>query len=399
MKRCLGRRSARSPRAWTPRRSRSLALSCLALAVASASHGAHAKDRPRARDLGVPFDGTPGPNNAITDVAGVEVGYATLIRGNGPLKVGRGPVRTGVTALHPLGRAETAGVFAARFSGTHWIDEFGTLFGPILLTNTVSVGDVHAAALDWMRERNPKDMHHLPVVAETWDGHLSDHYGRHIKKTHVFAALNSARTGALREGNVGGGTGSAAHGFKAGTGTASRKVGPYTVGVLVQANHGLPWRLTVAGVPVGQILKPDDTQPARKAPKARASGGSSIVIVVATDAPLLPMQLERFAKRPAMGVARTGGVAERGSGEIFLAFSTANRLTYAGREVVTYRALTDDAEYTLDYLYEGVVQATEEAIVNALVAADTMVGINGVRIESLDHQTLQEILERYNRRQ
>ena len=199
-----------------------------------------AESNPRARDIGIPFDGQPGMYNAITDVAGVEVGYTTLIRGDGDLVIGEGPVRTGVTAIHPRGRENTKGVFAARFTmngdgemtGTHWIDEFGTLYGPILLTNTVSVGDVHAAALDWMRNSNAKEMTHLPVVAETWDGDLNDMYGRHITNEHVFAALDNARAGAIAEGNVGGGTGMFAHGYKAGTGTSSRRVGPYTVGVL-----------------------------------------------------------------------------------------------------------------------------------------------------------------------
>ena len=364
-----------------------------------------AEQKPRARDLGIPFDGTPGPNNAITDVAGVEVGYATLIKGKGSLKIGKGPVRTGVTAIHPLGKDVTDGVFAARFTmngdgemtGTHWIDEFGTLFGPILLTNTVSVGDVQAASLDWMRQRDPNAMTHLPVVAETWDGDLNDMYGRHIKRKHVNAALDTATSGKIEEGSVGGGTGMITHGYKAGTGTSSRKVGPYTVGVLVQANHGLPWRLTIAGVPVGEILNPDETNHFADDRADAEAGGNSIIVIVATDAPLLPMQLERFAKRPAMGIARVGGIAERASGEIFLAFSTANRHGRAENEVVTYDALTDDAVYTLDYLYEAVIQATEEAIINALVAADTMVGANDLRIEGLDHDRVRDILRDHNR--
>lgn len=368
---------------------------------------ASAEESPRARDLGIPFDGEPGTHNAITDVAGVEVGYTTLIRGDGDLVIGEGPVRTGVTAIHPRGRDVTAGVFAARFTmngdgemtGTHWIDEFGTLHGPILLTNTVSVGDVHAAALEWMRERNAKQMTHLPVVAETWDGDLNDMYGRHVKQEHVYAALDGARGGAIAEGSVGGGTGMFAHGFKAGTGTSSRKVGPYTVGVLVQANHGLPWRLTIAGVPVGEILQPDTTNHFAdlRPPEGARPNGSSIIVIVATDAPLLPMQLERLAKRPAMGIARIGGIAERTSGEIFLAFSTANAAPEMDGEVATLRALTDDAVYTLDYLYEGVIQATEEAIVNSMVAAETMVGANGYRVEGLDHGRLRELLREYGR--
>lgn len=360
-----------------------------------------AEDAPRARDIGIPFDGVPGPNNAITDVEGVEVGYTTLIEGRGPLVVGEGPVRTGVTAIHPRGKTNTDGAFAGRFTmngdgemtGIHWIDEFGALFGPILLTNTYSVADVHVASREWMRERNPDDMFHLPVVAETWDGDLNDMYGRHVTQEHVFDALNSATSGEIAEGNVGGGTGMISFGFKAGTGTSSRKVGPYTIGVLVQANFGLPWRLTVSGVPVGNILKPDDYEHSF----AKLQNGNSIMGIIATDAPLLPMQLERIAKRSAMGVARVGGVAERGSGEIFLAFSTANPLGRTENDVVTYQAITDDARYTLDYLYEGVVQATEEAIINALIAAETIVGANDLEVERLDHETLRQILKDHNR--
>ena len=360
-----------------------------------------ASAEPRSRDLGILFDGTPGPLNAITDVAGVEVGYSTILRGEGELVIGEGPVRTGVTAIHPRGKSNTNGVFAARFTmngdgemtGTHWIDEFGTLYGPILLTNTVSVGDVHAASLEWMRRRNPKAMTHLPVVAETWDGDLNDMYGRHITQEHVFAALDSATGGPIAEGNVGGGTGMICHGFKGGTGTSSRRVGPYTVGVLVQANHGLPWRLTISGVPVGQVLSPDPgTHFSPQSPT-----GSSIIVLVATDAPLLPMQLKRLAKRPAMGIARVGGIAERTSGEIFLAFSTANESPKRDGEVETLQALTDDAVYTLDYLYEGVIQATEEAILNAMIAAETMVGANGYRVERLDHQRVQDLLRAHGR--
>lgn len=372
---------------------------CMILIAQSAC--AIAEQPPRARDLGVPFDGTPGSNNAITDVMGVEVGYATLIEGRGELVIGEGPIRTGVTAIHPLGKDVTDGVFAARFSmngdgemtGSHWIDEFGTLFGPILITNTYSVPDVHAASLEWMRARDPDNMTHLPVVAETWDADLNDMYGRHIKQAHVFEALNSASSGAIAEGNVGGGTGMYSFGFKAGTGTSSRKVGPYTVGVLVQSNFGLPWRFTVAGVPVGEVLNPDGTDH----DFGETPSGNSIIVIVATDAPLLPMQLERLAKRPAMGIARVGGVAERASGELFLAFSTANTHGRPDTEVVSYRALTDDAVYTLDYLYEAVIQATEEAIINATIAADTMVGIDDVTVERLDHEALRQILDAHNR--
>ncbi|MEL6826024.1 MAG: P1 family peptidase [Pseudomonadota bacterium] len=374
---------------------------CLCTLLIAQTNCVVAEEAPRARDLGIPFDGVPGPNNAITDVEGVEVGYTTLIDGTGPLIIGEGPVRTGVTAIHPRGKHNTEGAFAARFTmngdgemtGIHWVDEFGTLFGPILLTNTYSVADVHVASREWMRDRDPDDMFHLPVVAETWDGTLNDMYGRHITQDHVFQALNSATSGKIAEGNVGGGTGMISFGFKAGTGTSLRKVGPYTIGVLVQANFGLPWRLTVAGVPVGETLNPDEYTHSFD----RLQNGNSIMGIIATDAPLLPMQLERFAKRSAMGVARVGGVAERGSGEIFLAFSTANPLGYSETDIVTYEAITDDARFTLDYLYEGVVQATEEAIINALIAADTMVGADDVTVERLDHETLRQILREHNR--
>ena len=278
-------------------------------------------------------------------------------------------------------------------TGSHWIDEFGTLYGPILLTNTVSVGDAHTASIEWMRERDPDSMTHLPVVAETWDNDLNDMYGRHVKKEHIYQALNTARSGPVAEGNVGGGTGMFAHGFKAGTGTASRRVGPYTVGVLVQANHGLAWRLTIAGIPVGEKLNPDTSghfEPNRPA-------GSSIIVIVATDAPLLPMQLERLAKRPALGIARTGGIAERASGEIFLAFSTANNLEAVDDDLVTVSVLTDDAVFTLDYLYEAVVQATEEAIINSMIAAETMTGADGFRMEAIDHEVVRQILRKHGR--
>ena len=373
----------------------------LILLLCLAASEAFGDDTIRARDLGIPFDGTPGPLNAITDVAGVEVGYTTLIEGEGELVIGEGPIRTGVTAVLPRGRANPVPVFAARFTmngagemtGSHMIDEFGGFFGPVLLTNTVSVGDVHTATLEWMLKRRPEFMTHLPIVAETWDGGVNDMYGRHVKSEHVFAALDGARGGPIAEGNVGGGTGMIAHGFKGGTGTSSRRVGPYTVGVLVQANHGLPWRLTIAGVPVGQTLNPDETNHF----ESTSPKDSSIIVIVATDAPLLPVQLKRLAKRPAMGVARIGGVAERGSGEIFLAFSTANGNPGMNGEVLTIEAISDAAGFTLDYLYEGVIQATEEAIVNAMIAAETIVGADGHTVERIDHTRLQKLLRESGR--
>jgi D-aminopeptidase len=365
--------------------------------------------RPRARDLGVPFDGTPGPLNAITDVAGVEVGMTTIISGEGALKVGTGPVRTGVTAILPRGKTSKDQVFAGWFSlngngemtGTTWIEEAGFLEGPVFITNTHSVGVVRDASIKWSRDHGRTAQEwSLPVVAETWDGYLNDINGFHVKPEHVFSALDGARGGPVAEGNVGGGTGMRCYGFKCGTGTSSRQIdtrfGGYTVGVLVQANHGTRNLLRVAGVPVGQELPQSATAGAGDLAAARDALGEagSIIIVVATDAPLLPHQLKRIARRATLGLARTGSVSSNGSGDIFIAFSTANAGAADARDTAQVSMLSNDR---IGAVFEATVQATEEAIINALVAAETMTGIDGHRTEAISHDALRTVLRKYNR--
>ena len=371
--------------------------------------------KPRARDLGIPFDGTPGPLNAITDVAGVEVGMTTLISGEGPLKVGSGPVRTGVTAILPRGKASKDPVFAGWFSlngngemtGTTWIEEAGFLESPVFITNTHSVGVVRDAAIKWAAEHNGLfQPWALPVVAETWDGTLNDINGFHVKSEHAVAAIEHAAGGPLAEGNVGGGTGMICYGFKCGTGTASRKIdarnGGYTVGVLVQANHGARNLLRIAGVPVGQEM-PVTPSAAAFALRATASQGrdgdaigelGSIIIVVATDAPLLPHQLKRMARRASLGLARTGSISSNGSGDIFIAFSTANPGAATAADIAQVGMVSNQR---IGALFQATVEATEEAIVNALVAAETMTGVDGRRVEAISHERLREILRKYNR--
>ncbi|HSE50318.1 MAG TPA: P1 family peptidase [Terriglobales bacterium] len=354
--------------------------------------------KPRARDLGVPFDGRAGKLNAITDVAGVEVGYTTLISGEGRLRVGQGPVRTGVTAILPRGKASSDPVFGAWFSlngngemtGTTWLEESGFLDGPVMITNTHSVGVVHDAVIAWQRRRAPSgDSWSLPVVAETWDGLLNDINGFHVKPEHAFHALDSAAGGAIAEGNVGGGTGMVCNEFKGGTGTASRLVEiektQYTVGVLVQCNYGLRPNLLIAGVPVGKEI------PEEPAYKQEAG---SIIIVVATDAPLLPQQLKRLARRAAMGVARTGSIAGNGSGDIFISFSTANPGAATAKGTASARFLPNEQ---MNPLFQGTIEAVDEAIVNAMVAAETMTGVDGHRVIALPHERLREVLKKYNR--
>jgi D-aminopeptidase len=360
--------------------------------------GALAQERPRARDLGVPFEGKAGPLNAITDVEGVEVGFSTIVRGSGPLEVGEGPVRTGVTAILPRGKAGREPVMAGWFSmngngemtGTHWIKEGGFMEGPVFITNTHSVGAVHEAAIAWMVTRGkPNQAWSLPVVAETWDGGLNDINGFHVKREHVFGAIDGAAGGPVREGNVGGGTGMVCYQFKCGTGTASR-VTPqgHTVGVLVQANMGLRADLRVAGMPVGQDL------PLPAGDKDDEQEMGSIIIVVATDAPLVPHQLERIARRAALGMARTGATAGNGSGDIFLAFSTANGRASLSPDVAHIEMLSNNR---ISALFTAAVQATEEAIVNALVAAETMTGIDDRTIEAIPHERLRALLKKYGR--
>ncbi len=357
-----------------------------------------AQTKPRARDLGVPFEGTPGPLNAITDVKGVEVGHTTLISGEGKLQVGTGPVRTGVTAILPRGKQSNDQVFAGWFSlngngemtGTTWIEESGFLEGPVMITNTHSVGTVRDAVIAWRVKRGQLNQPwSLPVVAETWDGYLNDINGFHIKPEHVFAALDGATSGPVAEGNVGGGTGMICHEFKGGIGTASRKIeerlGGYTVGVLVQANYGRRNQLRIAGVPVGLEITEDS-------PFRRENG--SIIIVVATDAPLLPHQLKRLARRAAMGLARVGSIAGNSSGDIFIAFSTANPQAASSRGLAQLVMLPNDQ---MDFLFAATVQATEEAIINALVAAETMTGVDAHKVIALPHERLKQVLKKYNR--
>ena len=382
--------------------------------------GLAAQTRDRARDLGIPLDGRPGRWNAITDVTGVEVGAATLIRGSGRLDVGRGPVRTGVTAIFPRGRGGSDSVFAGWFTlngngemtGTAWIDDYGLLVYPVTITNTNSVGTVRDAVIEWGRTRLSDAFNCcLPVVAETWDGDLSDIYGFHVTKQHAFRALESAAPGPVPEGNVGGGTGMICLGFKGGIGTASRKLterhGGYTVGVLVQCNFGHRRLLRIAGVPVGrEITEPhdcyegpglDSAQAAQRCPAGSARGErdqGSIIAVVATDAPLLPHQLKRIATRATLGVGRMGGRGENSSGDIFVAFSTANAATVSDTGVSRVAMLPNAR---INPLFAATVQATEEAIVNALLAAETMTGANDVRLFALPHDRLMEAMRKYGR--
>jgi len=380
-----------------------LALAAGVLALAAVPAVA-AEAKPRARDLGVPFEGTPGPRNAITDVPGVEVGQTTLISGDGKLVPGKGPVRTGVTVVLPRGKASSDPVFAGWYAlngngemtGTTWIHEGGFLEGAVLLTNTHSVGTVRDASVAWHLAHFPKQAENgdfsLPVVAETWDGFLNDINGFHVTKEDVFHAFDSA-SAEVQEGNAGGGTGMISYGFKGGIGTASRhldeKEGSYTVGVLVQSNHGRRPRLTIAGVPVGREIPDLLPQPGQ-----HPDGQGSIIIVVATDAPLLPHQLDRLARRAALGVGRVGGAGENSSGDIFLAFSTANPEA-ANPEGIAHLTMLPNER--IDAVLQATVDATEEAIVNAMIAAETMTGADGNTVYALPHDRLREILQKHNR--
>ena len=360
-----------------------------------------AQTKPRARDLGVPFDGTPGSFNAITDVKGVEVGHTTLISGSGKLKVGEGPVRTGVTAVLPRGKNSFDPVFGAWFSlngngemtGTTWLEESGFLDGPVMITNTHSVGVVRDAVIAWRVKKAPPDQDgyswSLPVVAETADDDLNDMNGFHVKPEHAFQALDTAHGGAVEEGNVGGGTGMICNEFKGGIGTASRvldvKYGSYTVGVLVQCNYGWRSQLRIAGVPVGREI-PEHT--------VRDNDVGSIIVVVATDAPLIPTQLKRVVRRVSLGLGRDGSFSGDGSGDIFIAFSTANPEAASSKGI---RQLTMLPNESLNPLFLATVQATEEAVINAMVAAETMKGINDFEVIALPHDKLREALKKYNR--
>ena len=358
----------------------------------------------RARELGVMLEGTTGPLNAITDVVDVEVGHRTLLAGDS--------VRTGVTAVWPRGKSSGDPVFGGFFSqngngdmtGTHWLRESGFLDGPVLITNTHSVGVVRDAFLGWLvkNHRTPGTntfaggFYTYPIVAETYDGFLNDINGFHVKPADVEAALDSAQTGPVAEGNVGGGTGMVCYGFKGGIGTSSRQLaaaqGGYTVGVLVQCNCGRRSQLRIGGLPVGQEL--NAPPPRAAAPAVHREDAGSIIIVVATDAPLLPHQVERLARRATLGLARTGSTSGNGSGDIFIAFSTANPNAAAAKSPVNVSMLPNDS---LDPVFEATVQATEEAIINAMVGAETMTGATGSHVVALPHDQLQDVLKKYNR--
>jgi D-aminopeptidase len=360
-----------------------------------------AQSKPRARDLGIPFDGTPGPLNAITDIKGIEVGHTTLISGDGKLQVGVGPVRTGVTAVLPRGKNSMDDVFAAWFTlngngemtGTTWVEDSGFLDGPILITNTHSVGVVRDAVIAWRVKRAPPDDEgywwSLPVVAETWDGYLNDVNGFHVKPEHVFHALDTARSGPVEEGSVGGGTGMVCNEFKGGIGTSSRvltaKQGGYTVGVLVQCNYGDRNQLRIAGIPVGREISDN---------KVRGDDVGSIIVVVATDAPLIPPQLKRMARKVSLGLGRDGSYSGDGSGDIFIAFSTANPGAAQNKGLRQLTMLPND---DLNPIFLATAQATEEAVINAMVAADTMKGVNDRVVIGLPHDRVREILKKYNR--
>lgn len=403
---------------------RTLAAAAIAL-LAGLAPALHAQ-KARGRDLGIPFDGTPGALNAITDVAGVEVGHTTLISGDGKLIPGKGPVRTGVTAVLPRGRSDADPVFAGWFTlngngemtGTTWVEESGLLAGPVMITNTHSVGIVRDAVIQWQVQHNQAFDWSLPVVAETYDGTLNDINGFHVRPEHVFQALDGARGGRVAEGSVGGGTGMVCNGFKGGIGTSSRVLpraaGGYTVGVLVQCNYGGLRGLRIAGVPVGrEVAQPPIcaagsfpiTSPFLRGLKPCTSTSSqlerpnpemgSIIIVVATDAPLLPHQLRRMVKRPSLGLGREGSIASNYSGDIFIAFSTANRGAGSGDSARV--ALNMVPNERLDPLFTATVQATEEAITNAMLAADTMVGADSIRVSALPHDWLRTVLRKYGR--
>jgi D-aminopeptidase len=380
--------------------------------------------KPRERDLGLPIGGTPGSLDAITDVAGVEVGHTTLVSGSGKLVVGTGPVRTGVTVVHPRGKANPDPVFAAWFTlngngemtGTTWVQESGLLEGPVAITNTHSVGVVRDAIIRWeVGLKNALQPWWLPVVAETYDGGLNDINGFHVKPEHVIAALDGATGGVPKEGAVGGGTGMVCHGFKGGIGTASRKLpdaqGGYTVGVLVQCNYGVRRDLRIAGVPVGEEIqdlagciansdplppnspRPRCDQPGRAADQADEQG--SIIVVVATDAPLLPHQLKRIVTRVSLGIGRQGGFGGNSSGDIFIAFSTANsRAWFNDAPTTAVRMLPNDR---ITPLFQATAQATEAAITNALLAAETTTGANDLRIYALPVDRMLAVMKKYGR--
>src|SRR5712671_486690 len=386
-------------RLWMPKRRTAALVSAVLFSFCATLLAAEPKSR--ARDLGVPFDGDPGPLNAITDVKGVEVGHTTLISGEGILKVGTGPVRTGVTAILPRGKNSRDAVFAGWFSlngngemtGSHWVEDSGFLDGPIMITNTHSVGVVRDAVIQWKVKRGESDMEgywwSLPVVAETWDGYLNDINGFHVKAEDALHALDSSAGGPVAEGSVGGGTGMICNEFKGGIGTASRvlsaKEGGYTVGVLVQCNYGARDQLRIAGINVGREI-PEHT--------VFKEDVGSIIVIVATDAPLIPTQLKRIAKKVSLDLGRNGSYSGDGSGDIFLAFSTANPGAVGTKGLHQLTMLPNDS---LNPIFLATVQATEEAIVNAMIAAKTMKGINDHEVIALPHDRLRESLKKHDR--
>ena len=394
---------------------------CLVFLGCLAAAGAAEAEVTRARDLGIPFSGQTGELNAITDVPGIEIGQVTLIDGEGELVVGRGPVRTGVTVVHPRGKNSTEGVFAGWFTlnasgemtGTTWLAERGLIEGPIAITNTHSVGVVRDAAVEWMVNNGWSADWHAPVVAETYDGGLNDINGFHVTRLHALEAMRQARTGPVEEGAVGGGTGMVCNGFKGGIGTASRRFTvagrDYVLGVLIQCNYNwdgddlrLGGRRVDHLLPVGKhcfvdrtIERHNDWYPYCDEPGSRttsiASRDGSIIVIVATDAPLLPHQLARVAKRPSLALGRLGAVSTAGSGDIFVAFSTANE----GRiDETDFSDVSLFPNYALTTVFTATVQATEEAVVNAMVAADTVIGASGFRVAEMPEGTVRDLFRR-----
>ena len=387
-------------------------LVCSLTAIACLSAHVFAQLSParvRARDLGITIGSMPpGALNAITDVAGVLVGHSTIVRGRGALTIGNGPVRTGVTAVLPRKDIWFNAVFGAthtlngdgEMTGIHWIRDLETIAHPIIITNTASVGSAHEAAMAYMNERHPgRDWGFLPIVAETWDGRLNDIRGLHVKRQHVFEALDSARSGPVAEGNVGGGTGMIAYAFKGGIGTSSRALaadeGGYTVGVLVQANFGSRDQLLIDGVPVGREMAKEALPEVKSEGQPNADHEGSVIVIVATDAPLSSRQLERLARRAALGLARTGTSSGNTSGDIFLAFSTANVIPQQDPpKVLDARLLSTDE---INPLFRAVVEATEESVINAMMKAETMTGINGNTVHALPYDRLAAVMAKYGR--
>ena len=365
--------------------------------------------KPRARDLGIQFEGSTGKYNAITDVTGVSVGHSTIISGNGMNELGKGPIRTGVTAIFPSGKKKKP-LYANWYSlngngemtGTTWITESGFLETPIMLTNTFSVGTVRQATLKWMVDTSWSDEDWwwaFPVVAETYDGFLNDIYGFQVQEKNVLEAIENTTNKEVKEGNVGGGTGMMSFGFKGGIGTSSRILKfpdtTYTVGVLVQSNFGDKKRFRVDGVPVGKELKDTPNVEYKAPPKSRRQNGDgSIIVIVATDTPLLPYQLKRISQRVPIGIGKLGGIGANGSGDIFIAFSTANQDAYIREGKTTVETVSND---WMNDIFEATIQAVEEAIINAMVSAETMEGINGNKVYALPHDKLIEIMKKYNR--